>query len=49
MYFPWVLRFDRQVVVAFGGIGVVVGEQTAANLQRLLVQRLSLGEFTLSV
>ena len=30
----------RQVVVAQGGLGVIVGEESAADLQRLLEERL---------
>ena len=40
---PLGVEVDRQVVVAVGGVGVVVGEQAAADLQRLLEQRLGLG------
>ena len=48
-YFPWASRLHRQVVVAGGGVGVVVGEQAAADLQRLLEQRLGLGVLPLGV
>ncbi len=34
---PLGVEVGRQVAVAGGGVGVVVGEQTAADLQRLLV------------
>ena len=40
MYFPWAWRLCRQIVVANGGIGVVVGEQAAEDLQSFLEQRL---------
>ena len=46
---PLGVEVGRQVVVAGGGVGVVVGEQAAADLQRLLVQRLGLGVLPLGV
>ena len=46
---PLGVEVGRQVVVAFGGVGVVVGEQAAADLQRLLEQRLGLGVLSLGV
>ena len=48
-YFPWASRLRRHVVVTVGGVGVVVGEQAAADLECLLVQRLGLGVFPLGV
>ena len=46
--FPW-SQGSRQIVVACGGVGVVVGEQAAVDLQRLLEQRLGLGVLPLGV
>ena len=46
---PWALRLHRHVVVAVGGVGVVVGEQAAVDLQRLLKERLGLGILPLGV
>ena len=46
---PLGVEVGRQVVVAVGGVGVVVGEQAAADLQRLLEQRLGLGVLPLGV
>ena len=48
-YFPWAFEVVRQVVVADGGVGVVVGEQAAVDLQRLLEERLGLGVLPLGV
>ena len=48
-YFPWASEVGRQVVVAGGGVGVVVGEQAAVDLQRLLEQRLGRGVLPLGV
>ena len=39
-YFPCALEVARHVVVARSGIGMVFTQQTASDLQRLLVQRL---------
>ncbi len=46
---PLGVEVGRQVAVAEGGIGVVVGEQAAADLQGLLVERLGLGVLPLGV
>ena len=41
--FPLGVEVGCRTVVAFRGVGVVVAEQAAENLERLLEQRLSLG------
>ena len=46
---PLGVEVARQVVVDCGGVGVVVGEQAAVDLQRLLEQRLGLGVLPLGV
>ena len=46
---PLGVEVGRQVVVAAGGVGVVVGEQAAADLQRLLEERLGLRVLPLGV
>ena len=44
---PLGVEVGRQIVVALGGVGVIVGEQASSDLQRFLEKRLGLDVLSL--